>query len=320
VLAGLMTKAAGRYLSTSLNKKIQTIEDGGFDAKLHGTLAEAVCYLQMQEMIEFVTKWWDSSNSPLSTSTNHTPPPSKKAKRVRISVPEAVEVAKPRLGIQIISYILERYGTRKYMKSHLDQLRRLESELKKLWEHVLALAEESAFDARWSVEILKLRATMVALLCSKESRAVEASAFLASFMDLLRVNVWPIYNDSLAADNNVSQDKEERAKAILQTSFTIWSNFIMCGLCNDTVIGLATDLTKFVFNNDSDTTFYVETAQLTYHLLDYVKHHGIAPQVAQLLRPWFDQMVQFTSSNEDLFQGMDEVTRLVNRFAEVLNN
>lgn len=29
VLAGLMTKAAGRYLSTSLNKKIQTIEDGG---------------------------------------------------------------------------------------------------------------------------------------------------------------------------------------------------------------------------------------------------------------------------------------------------
>lgn len=57
-----------------------------------------------------------------------------KSKRVRISVPEAVDSSNPRLGIQIIAYLLNRYGTRKYLLSaHIEQLRELESELQELW-------------------------------------------------------------------------------------------------------------------------------------------------------------------------------------------
>lgn len=112
----------------------------------------------------------------------------------------------------------------------------------------------------------------------------------------------------------------------------------MCGQCDDSTIVMATDLIKEVLDDgksfwtfafhlhtllrfsDSDATLHVETAQLIYHILDYIRSHGIPSEVATKLRPWFERIAQFSSTNKEIFDGMDEVVRLVDRFAVALNS
>jgi len=147
------------------------------------------------------------------------------------------------------------------------------------------------------------------LLCSKDGGAVEASKFLASFWDLLRVNVIPIY---IEVESN-NDDKRMLAGAIILTSFRIWSNFIMCGLCDENVIGLATDLTKMFFN-ESSASLHVELAQLVFHILDHIGNHGISAECGTLLRPWFEQVSECASLNRESFGGLSDLNRLIVAF------